>query len=58
MPIATLEMSLPKMPTPIRCELADNLSLEILSFGIFGSYKKAVIARIIKYLGDKVTPFL
>ena len=58
MPIATLEMSLPKMPTPIRCELADNLSLEKLSFGIFGSYKKAVMAPIIKHLGCKVTPIL
>ena len=42
------EMSQPKMPTPIRCELADNLSLSIpLIWRYSEVYKKAVIAPIL-----------
>ena len=37
-------MSLPKMPTPIRCELADNLPGLTFFLAFFGSYKKAVKA--------------
>ena len=36
------EMSLPKMPTPVRCELADNLSRCILfTCGVFGSLSES-----------------
>lgn len=35
-------LSLPKMPTPIRCELADNLSYSnLFTCGIFGRSKES-----------------